>query len=176
MYWLGIPEWLTEARAAIFVSVLSAIFTGLTLRHTRRLALNDTARMKRKPLVFEKSISDATNELSGWSYIQIAVRNLEPVGARITGVKVKHKHQRILTRADAYSEAQNPFGERTTLKADLPELRQTDIVRHVGPCGATQSQSGSSPGDTIYLSVYVKGVDRLEDVEIVWQWADGTPI
>lgn len=171
--WVNLPEWLTEARVAIIISILSATFTGLALPYTRRLALNDTARMKRKPLVFEKVIRDEASELPGWSRLEITARNLEPVAANIIAIKVKRRRQMILSYDDAFEEEGNIWGERTTVKKELPALTRCVIPRVVNPLGTAQHPRGFTPSDTAYLSAFVKGVDRVSDIEVEWRWADG---
>lgn len=90
------PEWLTDSPVAIIVSLMSAAFTGGTLFYTRRLAKNDTAKMKRSTLVSELSPYLSTPTRPGWEDYQLVVRNLEPVGAVVHSIRSKRRGSCII--------------------------------------------------------------------------------
>uniref|UniRef100_UPI004047EDCA hypothetical protein n=3 Tax=Yoonia sp. TaxID=2212373 RepID=UPI004047EDCA len=173
----AIPSFLAEmdeARVAIIISTLSASFTAGSLIYTRRLAINDTNKMKRKTPVFEIELGGLSDELPEWNIAQIIVRNLEPVAARLTAISVKRRRQAILSRDDALDVRSDPFGGPIyKSKENLPIQSKTELRYKIGPLGSKGSEYGSSPCDTIYVSVYVKGVTRIADIKLDWQWADG---
>lgn len=169
------PEWLTEARVALGIAILSAIFTGFSLRYTRRLAINDTNKMKRKELVVEIALTGPSADLPGWEDANIVVRNLELVAAKNIAINVKKRGQRILTRNDAFDETGPAFALEPTIKAELPVLQRCSIMRSINPQGTPERPQGFSPSDTIYIRVFVQEVSKVSDFEVEWEWADGKP-
>ncbi|WP_139166707.1 hypothetical protein [Paracoccus chinensis] len=127
--------------------------------------------MKRKDLVVELSHYRIGEGPAGWDAQTFIFRNLEPVAARVTGARVSKKHRAVLVLEDAYEES-SAWGE-SKLKAHLPEARETNFLRALGPAGSQRSAHGFTPGDSNMVTLLTKGVTRVSDVEFIWEWADG---
>lgn len=166
------PSWLSEARVAIIISLLSAAFTGGTLWYTRRLAKNDTERMRRKPLVVELLPSrQADPTRHGWGDHLLIVRNLEPVGAVIRSIRSRPRKSCVIY-VDRHLVMPTTPSLDWVLPEELPETRSEKVDLTIRPVGAVQSASGT-PGDTLHLRLMAKGVSRPSDVFLDWEWADG---
>lgn len=156
---------------AILIAALSATFTGLSLLHSRKLAKNDSLRMKRKSVSWElHSAQSAGNE--PWIGWYLVVRNVEPYSAKVTGARAKPRQGFLLLATDAQSQEDvygNPSGFDTTLAG-----REIIISRQVHPTGTATGMPGVSPVQTIRL--FTQGISSVKDIDLKWEWSDGTPI
>ncbi|NUB43849.1 hypothetical protein GEU84_005600 [Fertoebacter nigrum] len=143
--------------------------------YARRMAKNDTERMRRKALVFELERSGVNEEAPEWISYYLIVRNLEPIGAKVLTIAAKPKAGRVLSNLDAYGDhpGYDAATGRNHLKNPLPDLRRTDLNYRVGPSGSSRSASGASPGDTVYIPFMAKNVMKIGDLSFEWEWADG---
>ena len=146
------PEWLSEARLALFISAASATFTGLSLAFTRRLARNDSKRMKRRELVCEPRITRREPD-DGKRYISIDIKNLEPYAATVTAVRIKRGRALLVRDPTAYQ----------TASADVPSRRQFFQVRIPG--------QNERP---VRIKLIADSEVVSRDIETEWEWLDGT--
>jgi len=161
-----------KADLAIAISAASALFTGVGLLYTRKLAKNDTERMKRKTPALEIGWINSESKIPGWEHPSFVVRNLEHVGLMVRGLRAKRGASVYLDHETRTGEV-GDFGERATAET-LPEKREALFPQpvKVEPLGTPQSQSGRV-GDTLHLWLYTKGVRSSTDLELLWEWADG---
>lgn len=168
------PDWVTESRVAIAISLASAAFTAGSLLYTRRLAINDSIRMRRKTPVFEVS-ADSLPEKPEWLRVHVVARNLEPVAVDITGYR--HKGKAVVLVDPDRIMAPTPFGIGPDFGALTDELGGSAISvrRGIGAGGAQETRSASphARGATVHLTVYAKGPFRRDLFTVDWQWADG---
>lgn len=167
-----VPEWLTESRAAIAISLVAAAFTGMTLKYTRRLALNDTEKMRRTGLIVEFIFNENDASPPGWQSCDVVIRNLEPLGARVEALRVRRKNAEIVEHKDAFVSPKggDPFA-RPVLIQELEGKRELSLNFDLKPVGTQRSRWGT--GDTCRIGLFSKGVEARADLELVWEWADG---
>nr|WP_111299408.1 hypothetical protein [Paracoccus saliphilus] len=167
------PDWLTEARAAILISLASASFTGLTLVYTRRLAKNDTARMKRKEPIFEIEMSTSSDVPDGWTSLLVTARNLETVSFDLTAISTKRRNQFIIRTSDTYEgNSRNPWIEHKRLEV-IPERREVLMGMRVAPAGTPRHPDGITPSAVEHTWLLTKGVNGRGDLVFHWLWSDG---
>jgi hypothetical protein len=166
---------LDKSDIALYVSVASAAFTGLSLIYTRILAKNDAARMRRKAPVFEARIPHPWRDGEDWLEWEITCRNLEPVSLLIKGARGRPRQSAILDRQEAYIERIGGFGDLVLIDGPLPQDRESSFRYLVGPVGTQRSESGYSPGDTVWLRLLTKGISAVSEIEFLWEWSDGKP-
>lgn len=143
-----------------------------SLQVSRCLAKNDNARMRRKDLVFElEGGYPAKVDETGWSEHQILVRNLEDVGARLLKIKARNRNGSVLYGDDAYESPRDHMNDK--LKNPLPRQREAQVMRRISPRGISRSQSGATPGDTVYIHVTTREVSVIADLHFTWEWSDG---
>lgn len=165
------PAWLTESRVAIIISGLSATFTGMHWIHARRLSRNDSIRMRRKAPVFEAQMEGDDN-VFGWRFMTVTIRNLESVSADITHATTRRRRQLIAHRKDAYRQPEQEWGE-PTLRDDIPWQRTVLIGIRVAPVGTARHPHGASPGAVERVQLLCKGVSSISDLKFEWSWSDG---
>lgn len=170
------PVWLTEARLAIIVSVTSAAFTGGSLWYTRRLALNDTARMKRKPPAFEVR-TYPVREKPDWMSVDIVARNFEPVAVNITGYR--HKGRQVLLVHPDQIMRDSGLGMEPCVDGLRNEMGAPAISERAGiGAGGAQETRSTAPHamrPTEHLTIYARGPFRRDRFTVEWEWADGAP-
>lgn len=171
------PTWLTEARLAILVSLASAAFSGGQFIYTRRLAKNDTQKMKRKAPVLEARFAESEHH-EGWQRCFVVVRNLEPVSVDLLEVAVRSKSMRILLEAEEFKTVEGTEGRKQARLAtsELALKQSVKIDERLRPVGARSANllgQGSLPADTESLSFLTQGVRSVRDLRLDWAWADG---
>lgn len=155
---------------AIVIAAISAAFAGSSVMYARRMAKNDSLRMKRKPIVWE--LGDPSRSNCGrWTLHYLIVRNFEPVGARITGAKAKPRRGILLLQQRAQNQ-RDEYGNASGFD-DTEAARQISFEHPIQPFGSVTSLQGRGPVQTIGL--FTKGISKASDLELKWEWADGTP-
>lgn len=165
------PEWLTEARIALAVSLISAIFTGGGLLYTRRLAKNDTARMARKLPIVEAAFS-RRDAPEGWNSCQLTIRNQEPVSIRLLTVAVRRRGVLVALESDARTPGEHPW-ETGPLMTHPPGKSRIDLGWTVAPEGKKYRPDSAGPFDTVHIYLITKGATSAKDFRFEWEWADG---
>lgn len=168
-----LPGWLTEARAALIISTVSAIFTGFSVRYARRMALNDSEKMRRKLPIVECSLRPS-KDVPGWQTCNLVVRNLEPVTARLLRIRTRSKKSCLLDPREAMAPKGAAPLPLKYVQAP-PEKHIVDGPWTVAPVG-TRPSGGLlhiGPDDTAYITLLSKGVRSLKDLHLEWEWGDG---
>lgn len=161
-------DWITEARLALIISSASAF---MTVFYTRRLARNDSERMKRKGLVFELHPGLINQSAMGWADNVLVVRNLEPIGAIVESIRCRKKKASVHTRESATEDHGTPWSPEISPEAPPKAQREAPIGRRIAPAGSPRRDS--SPGDTLHIWLLTQGVESLKDLDVSWSWADG---
>lgn len=136
---------------ALFISFTSALFTGGGLIYTRRLAVNDTKKMKRKHPAIEPHFSVRPGH-EGWTFIKLNIRNLEPYEIRLTGIFGRP--------ADATFYLDPQTNQHSTKES---AARSRAINVRILPQGSAMTS----------IRLYAKGIQKARDLRIDWEWIDG---
>lgn len=164
----GIFSWLTEARAAIAIAVLSAVFSGAQTLYTRRLAKNDTAKMRRKHPALE--LQRQQDDADGWKITVLMVRNFEPVGVRLLQIRSAKRGGRIIHQSDT-TIGDSPYNSERV--SPYPEKTAIQLGYSIGPVGSIRQHQGSTPGAAHTIMTYTKHIETVRDLKLEWEWADG---
>ena len=160
-----------KADWALAIAALSALAAFWGALYARRLARNDTERMKRRPLVFEYEPTRTNATHPDWIDYLLVVRNLEPVGAIMTAIRCRTKTGAVLLKSDAYKT--DGGGETDDLLTAIPEYREITLQTRIGPRRTAVGHQPTQPGDTLYLWIMTKNLRSKDDLQIIWSWADG---
>lgn len=172
------PAWITEGRVAIGISLVTAVFTGV---YTRRLAINDTNKMKRKEPVLEALLADSEN-FEGWKECRVTVRNLEAVSVDIRSISSVSDGIYIHPISDTVSVRTLRSGrvERKIIPPDkLPKQRIVVAEKRLYPLGdALVTMDGATihslvRSDRMEIALITRGVRSSTDLRLDWVWADG---
>ncbi|WP_371398886.1 hypothetical protein [Marinovum algicola] len=153
------------AGISAFGSFLSALFTG-------RMARNDARKMRRKPPTLELQHGQCKSEFVDWDHPCIVIRNHEPVGVNIFGIRTKRRSAYINSRNDATDSVPDGFGGKL-LKSSLEKKRETRLKMRLNPRGTESVPRSFQPGDTAYVWAYTINVRKSTDLTLSWEWADG---
>ena len=157
---------------ALIISGLSALLALLSVIYSRKIALNDAQRMKRKPLVLEIS-SSPCKKYDGWHSVLATVRNFEPVAARLAKLRLrKRRNLKLLPQHASFGDG--PEYNRGTVNV-LPENaveRFIELGRSIEAQGHVSSLPGSGP--VKYVWFYSNGHVTASDFILDWEWVDGT--
>jgi len=152
---------------ALILGALSLVTSIMSAAYSRKLARNDTERMKRKPLVVELS-SHGIDAPKGWDAKLITIRNLEPVRANLLEIHALPKTAQIASRqitADSLPKLEiAPIGENRSMYIGFP----------IGPVGENTARLGTA--NIAHLYVYTKNIESPTELKLIWQWADGQPV
>lgn len=160
-----------KATLAITISLVSACASVASASFAGWLAWNDSKRMRRQDPVFEFAKGSESTEIPGWNASELTVRNREDVSLIVTTVRSKRSNGSVNSWNEACEEKRTGFGD-PILKAELPQKREGAINRKVDPKGTPRHPHGLTGGDTIHLRLFTQGIDRTNDLEVSWKWAD----
>lgn len=141
-----------KADIAIAIAGISALFTGLGLLYTRRLAINDTRRMKRKGLAIEPWVARKRID-DGGRHVRISVRNLEPYSAHLTRIHVGRNSSRFRLDPQRMPNAEGDnLGRERNISVRIP------------------------PGPTKEVAIYLLTAGDIDprELRVDWHWVDGT--
>lgn len=161
-----------KADVALAIAVLSAVFTGWQAIYTRRLAKNDTERMKRRKLIIEKHFEPMPDQPE-WHRLRLTCRNLEPIAARVLAIRAKGPRLALLDYEDAYEGNSFAPNLKNPLPTELAKPR-LDVTRDVSASTQAQSEWGGGPVQHIYC--FTRGPALPEYLEVSWEWSDGQAI
>jgi len=159
---------------ALIISVISAVFAFLSVKYTRKLALNDAMRMKRKPLVLEIA-SSPSKDYVGWHSALATVRNFEPVAARITNLRLRNEKRKSLKLLGQHAAFGNGPAYNPGTVDILPEDEADTIIKlgiSIDPEGHVSSATGSA--SVKYIHFYSNAQVTASDLVLDWEWSDGT--
>ncbi|AGT09330.1 hypothetical protein [Paracoccus aminophilus] len=180
---MTLPDWITEARVALIISIASASFTfwqGWSAHVSARVA--KSAQMRKLP-TFEKTEVKESADLDDWRVITITARNHAEVSLQINAVRVTNQNGTIAHYQDAHEPIEDPrpinFIDRARnrapqarrLRNPLPEHKGLNWAQRLEPSG---SKSGSGrPRDVAKIWILAKNVDSHKDFAFDWIWLDG---
>lgn len=168
-----------KASIALVISAAALAIAGLSAIYTRRLAKNDTARMKRKIPIFEISIAESATP-DGWRSVRIVSRNLEQVAVNITGAKSRSRKVLLASWSDLNDGRQDSLlapkprtGFAGSLNIAIAATLHPHGTKPPPPGSGPQARFAFSAADTATLSLYAKGISKPSDIAVEWFWADG---
>ena len=159
-----------KADIALLISGASVVCAGLSAFYARRMAKNDSERMKRKRLVFEVTVHPS-RDYPGWSDVRVTVRNLEPVSATLNEVSVKRRGVKLLPY-EAGFDSTVPYSPEKVDRLPLESASERFTVRsRIGPVDSRSDLPGQMP--VVYLNFFAKGDAQPKDLVFDWEWSDG---
>ncbi len=159
-----------KSDVALWASVISAAFSAFSVVYARKMAKNDSERMKRKRLVFEVQINAAKN-YAGWSQASVVARNLEPVAATINAVRSRKAKIKLLP-SEAGKGGTVPWDYTTRESLPAEDAKQLiAVTRFVDPVDTLPSVIRNGP--VCYFTFFILGNASPKDFEFIWEWADG---
>ena len=162
---------MNKSDIALWISVVSEMSALASVWYTRRIAINDSERMKRKPLVFEIN-SAPSKEYDGWHSVHMTIRNFEPVAAGLVRLRLK-KRGKLLPSKARWGSDLNPNPWDPVLET-LPGHKAKDYLDLSFSIEA-QGHGSSLPGSVSseHLHFYCDREVVTSDFAFEWEWADG---
>lgn len=163
---------LENGDTALIVSIASAIFTFFSVVYARRLAVNDSERMKRKKIIYEVSCHHSP-DFPGWFCVNITFRNLESVSAKIIAIKSK-RFSSLKLSAVAFSNADGrepwaPPVPSPPSPLEAGNFLKVDLI--VDAQGHLSNIPGSGPIQ--HFTCFANQNLKSSDLILVWEWGDG---
>lgn len=163
-----------KSDVALLLSAVSAVTAVGSLIYARRIALNDSARMKRKQLVFETS-STPCKEYPDWHSVTVIIRNFEPVSATVLRVKSKRHGAWWSARARLLS---NDYRYEMTESGPNPWSAQVErlpdhLAKHDLEMNRWVPETGVDNG-VVSVSFFATKKVISSDLLLYWEWNDGT--
>ncbi|RRH72009.1 hypothetical protein [Falsigemmobacter faecalis] len=172
---------------ALLISILSFCAATASAFYTRRMAVQDAQRMKRKSPILEVLSSNPLRRmigspLRGGGYVDIegywetrvTIRNLEPT-ARLKINAIAARRGVLISDRPSLEDPDKPSYDRP-LQFPLPSDAFRSKIRlgySIEVFGTPHRQP--SGGDAVYPLIYSKSKLAPSDLKLDWEWLDGQP-
>lgn len=162
---------LPELSQTEIVAWLALGLSGINTFNQWRMRQNDSKRMRRRTPVLELPVPKPHDRFKGWDASTATIRNLEPVGINITGLRARPKKGLLINHV-VNSEPDRYGGkDPSRLVAGTAGARFISLNYRLAPVGTTSIAFG--PRDTLTIALLTQRIRGPTDLRLEWEWQDG---